>query len=111
MDSSDGLANAVLYLCQASSVGARLQRDCLPIPPALQAWVGPKLALDWFLYGGEESELVLCLPPDRAAALLPDCGDAAAILGTVEAGREVLLVEGSEDSSLPLTWDSCFQHF
>ena len=112
MDSSDGLANAVLYLCQASGVGARLQRDRLPIPSALKAWVGPKLALDWGLYGGEDFELVLCLPPVQAAALLPDCGDAAAIVGTVTAGREVLLVEGPDDpSGLPLTWDSCFQHF
>ena len=112
MDSSDGLANAVLYLCQASGVGARLQRDRLPLPPALQTWVGPKMAMDWGLYGGEDFELVLCLPPDRAVALLSDCGDAAAIVGTVTASREVLLVEHLDDpSGLPLTWDSCFQHF
>ena len=112
MDSSDGLANAVLYLCQASGVGARLQRDHLPLPPALQAGVDPKLALDWCLYGGEEFELVLCLPPERAVALLADCGKNVAIVGTVVAGREVLLVDRPDDpSGLPLTWDSCFQHF
>jgi thiamine-monophosphate kinase len=32
MDSSDGLANAVMLLCQASGVGATLRRSQLPIP-------------------------------------------------------------------------------
>lgn len=34
MDSSDGLADAILQICRASAVGARIYRDRLPIPPA-----------------------------------------------------------------------------
>ena len=112
MDTSDGLADAGIQICTQSGVGAALLRSTLPIPPGLVEAVGRSTAERWTLYGGEDFELVLCLPPDRAVALLSDCGDAAAIVGTVTAGREVLLVEHPDDpSGLPLTWDSCFQHF
>lgn len=112
MDSSDGLANAVLHLCQASGVGARLVRSRLPIPPALGPWVGEETALDWCLYGGEDFELVLCLSAEMALELLPQMGSNAAIIGTVEPTPEVLLVdEPQDDSGIMLTWDGGFQHF
>jgi thiamine-monophosphate kinase len=60
MDSSDGLADALVQICQASSVGAKIERSHIPIPPALNNWSPPQ-ALDWALYGGEDFELVLCL--------------------------------------------------
>jgi len=112
MDSSDGLANAVLHLCRASGVGARLVRSRLPIPPALTAWVGPKTALDWCLYGGEDFELVLCLPAEIALDFLPQLGPSAVIVGTLETSPEVLLLETpTAESGLTLTWDGAFQHF
>lgn len=112
MDSSDGLANAVLQLCRASGVGARLVRDRLPVPPALVAQFGESTALDWCLYGGEDFELVLCLPPDVALALLLHLPAEAAIIGTVEADPTVLLLERSEDNSgVELRDDGSFQHF
>ncbi|NEQ43902.1 MAG: thiamine-phosphate kinase [Leptolyngbya sp. SIOISBB] len=112
MDSSDGLANAVLWLCQASGVGAKLRRSRLPIPPSLTTWVGDETALNWCLYGGEDFELVLCLPAETALELLPVLGDRASIIGTIEAGSEVELVDDvSGEPDLRLTWDGCFQHF
>ncbi|MGF1459681.1 MAG: thiamine-phosphate kinase [Leptolyngbyaceae cyanobacterium] len=112
MDSSDGLANAVLWLCQASGVGATLQRSRLPMPPALRSCVGEKMALDWCLYGGEDFELVLCLSADLALELLVKLGDRAAMIGTVEVGSAVLLVDDvGDEPDLTLTWESCFQHF
>jgi len=112
MDSSDGLANAVLWLCQASGVGAKLMRSRLPLPPALTPWLNDATALEWCLYGGEDFELVLCLPAETALELLPVLGPAASIIGTVEAGSDVLLVDDVGDQpDLTLTWESCFQHF
>ena len=112
MDSSDGLANAVLHLCQASGVGAQLVRSHLPMPATLVPWVGEKTALDWCLYGGEDFELVLCLSADAALNLLPQLGPHAAIIGTVKADPAVLLVETPDaHSGLRLTWEGCFQHF
>ncbi|MDB9527086.1 thiamine-phosphate kinase [Oscillatoria sp. CS-180] len=112
MDSSDGLANAVLYLCQASGVGARLVRSRLPLPPALADWVGEQTALDWCLYGGEDFELVLCLPSKLAHALIASMGSSAIIIGTVVADLEILLLDSPEETTgLALTWESCFRHF
>ncbi|WP_008309569.1 thiamine-phosphate kinase [Leptolyngbya sp. PCC 6406] len=112
MDSSDGLANAVLHLCQASGVGARLVRSHLPFPPGLLSWVGPETALDWTLYGGEDFELVLALPPEIALALTQSLGPEAAIIGTVEAGEGVILLEQAEDGDgQPLPWENSFRHF
>jgi thiamine-monophosphate kinase len=113
MDSSDGLANAVLQLCQASGVGACLQRAQLPIDPALEAWVGPAQARDWCLYGGEDFELVLCLPIAIAQALQRQLGEGSALIGQVTAAPSVILVEetplGPHRQELSLSQG--FQHF
>lgn len=112
MDSSDGLANAVLLLCQASGVGAKLMRSHLPIPPNLEVWVGEQTALDWCLYGGEDFELVMCLPAEVALEMLPHLGENAAIIGTIEPDPKVVLVDDrTANPDLELTADGCFQHF
>jgi thiamine-monophosphate kinase len=112
MDSSDGLVNAVLWMCQAGGVGAKLIRSALPIPPALVDWVGKDTALEWSLYGGEDFELVICLPAETALEILPYLGPNAAIIGSVEAAPTVLLVESATAASgVELSWDNCFQHF
>lgn len=118
MDTSDGLANAVLHLCQASGVGARLMRSQLPIPPGLSLWLGAPRAQDWCLYGGEDFELVLCLPRAAAEVLVSQLGPGAAIIGTIQAEPTVVLVDDGDTvnhndagSELLLTWEGCFQHF
>ncbi len=110
MDSSDGLADAVLQICRASSVGAVLYRDQIPIPPALQVW-RPEQAMNWALYGGEDFELVLCLPIEYAV-LLGDRLPGSRIVGEVTAGSEVVLRDrsGGQADEL-LTLDRGFQHF
>ncbi|MEO0948459.1 MAG: hypothetical protein AAFY11_10020, partial [Cyanobacteria bacterium J06641_5] len=46
MASSDGLADAVLQICWASSVGAVLERDRVPSPAGLADWVGSEKAVE-----------------------------------------------------------------
>jgi thiamine-monophosphate kinase len=112
MDSSDGLANAVMLLCQASGVGAKLMRSHLPIPPTLASWMGDQIALDWCLYGGEDFELIMCLPAEVALEMLPHLGENAAIIGTIESDTKVVLVDDrTANPDLELTADACFQHF
>lgn len=111
MDSSDGLANAVLHLCQASGVGARLVRSQLPFPPELVHWVGLSTAERWVLYGGEDFELVLCLPEEIALSLINQLGPVAAIVGTIQSDRGVFLGDMSDGRGMPLGWEDCFQHF
>lgn len=113
MDSSDGLANAVLHLCQASGVGARLNETDLPIDPRLVDWVGPAQAIDWCLYGGEDFELVLCLPVALAAELQARLGGSSAIIGHTTATPTVELWphETAPGLSASLSFSQGFQHF
>jgi thiamine-monophosphate kinase len=112
MDSSDGLADAIVQICAASNVGAIVDRSTLPISPAL-ACIFPDTALSLALYGGEDFELVLCLPPPLALALVGSLGGNAAIIGNIVSSPEVLLIDDLAGSpAMSLDKDrSGFQHF
>lgn len=112
MDSSDGLADAIVQICRASGVGASIERSQIPLPSALQQWVGAEQALEWALYGGEDFELILCLPLAWAQALVRQLGNGAAIVGTITEDPTVRLVDatGSQPDQ-PLTLERGFQHF
>jgi thiamine-monophosphate kinase len=112
MDSSDGLADAVIQICRLSGTGAALTRQSIPLAPALQQFVPPQQALDWALYGGEDFELVLCLPPESAQTLVSKLGGGAAVIGKITEGMAVELVD-SEGFHPPqaLTLARGFQHF
>lgn len=109
MDSSDGLANAVMQLCQDSGVGAQLMRSELPISAELMRWAGEERAIEWALYGGEDFELVLCLAENLARPLVEHLGKGAAIVGQVIEGAGVSLVGVREVRSLTSAQE--FQHF
>ncbi|MBW4459901.1 MAG: thiamine-phosphate kinase [Nodosilinea sp. WJT8-NPBG4] len=111
MDSSDGLANAVLHLCQASGVGATLKESDLPLDGALVDWVGRSQALDWCLYGGEDFELVLCLPWPQAEALRAALGNSCAIVGETTVATGVELWLSGRAAPEVLSFNQGFQHF
>ncbi len=111
MDSSDGLADAVLQICRCSGVGAQIERDRLPISPALSKLVNAERALEWCLYGGEDFELVFCLPSSSAQTLVKKIGGGAAIIGKITAEREVMLTDSNNSFSQLLTLAEGFQHF
>jgi thiamine-monophosphate kinase len=115
MDSSDGLADAVLQLCRASRVGAELSYRHLPIDPALQHTFANR-ALEWCLYGGEDFELVLCLPPrvahDLLARLIEVGSTGATIVGKVIPDPQVLLIDTQQQwPTQILRLEQGFQHF
>jgi thiamine-monophosphate kinase len=112
MDSSDGLADAVVQLCRLSGTGAILVQQSIPIAPALVQLVSSEQALEWTLYGGEDFELVLCLPPEAAQALISHLGEGAAIIGQMTAANTIELIdrEGIE-AKRPLNLTGGFQHF
>jgi len=112
MDSSDGLADALVQLCQASGVGAKIERSHIPMPPTLNKWVSPEQALDWALYGGEDFELVLCLPPEPASALVQQLGNGAAVVGIITPDSEVRLIDQTgKNPNQVLSLSRGFQHF
>lgn len=111
MDSSDGLADAILQICRASGVGANLNLDAVPIPQALLQWVSPEQALHWALYGGEDFELVLTLPWQAAEQLQPELGDGAKIIGKIVADQNVQGMSDSLKQTSMLDFSERFQHW
>ena len=112
MDSSDGLADAVIQICRCSGVGGILEREAITYPVALDKICSPQQALEWALYGGEDFELVLCLPPQLARELVRVLGGAAAIVGEIINGAEVYLRDSQgEPTRRQLTLSGGFQHF
>ncbi|MDB9308015.1 thiamine-phosphate kinase [Aphanizomenon sp. CS-733/32] len=112
MDSSDGLADAVLQICRASQVGAVIESSKIPLPSAFEEWLTPEKSLEYALYGGEDFELVLCLPPEPALALVQKLGTSAAIIGTITPGSKVILHQGTaEIPDQVLSLSQGFQHF
>jgi thiamine-monophosphate kinase len=111
MDSSDGLADAIVQICQASGVGAVLNRSTLPISPAL-AEIFPETALDSALYGGEDFQLVLCLPEPVARELVKNISNGAAIIGKIVRSSDIVLIDDlTENLPIQLDTQSGFQHF
>ncbi|WP_404784256.1 thiamine-phosphate kinase [Altericista sp. CCNU0014] len=112
MDSSDGLADAVLQICRASGVGACLWQECLPVPDAFGTVLSAQDRLDWVLYGGEDFELVLCLPEAIARQLVRQLGGKAALIGEIATDPQVVLKDASgSQPDLKLSLDRGFQHF
>jgi len=112
MDSSDGLADAVVQICRASGVGAILERRQISLPTAFNHWLTKEQALEYALYGGEDFELVLCLPQYLAHDLVQQLGQSAAIVGRITSESTVILHDEKEkfpDQVLSLSQG--FQHF
>jgi thiamine-monophosphate kinase len=107
MDSSDGLRDAIVQICHASAVGARIDRSKLTIYPGLEQLTTDPI--DWVLGGGEDFELILCLPLPAAHVLVERLGGDAAIIGQTTVAPEILLV--AEDATILLDTFPQFQHF
>ena len=112
MDSSDGLADAIVQICRASGVGATVERTSIPLPSDLSKLVSPQQAIEWALYGGEDFELVLCLPLEQAKAFVNQLRDGAAIIGKITSHNQVWLTDttGAYAEEV-LTQNRGFQHF
>lgn len=111
MDTSDGLADAVIQICQQSGVGATLQRSRLPIPAGLIDAVGAATAENWTLYGGEDFELVMSLPPDMARAFVEQL-PGSQIVGQTTLEPAIRLVDDiTYEADVSLDQGLGYQHF
>ena len=115
IDLSDGLSSDLAHVCEASSVGARLHADRIPISDETRRVAGA-LGLDpltWGLHGGEDFELCLTAPPDAAEPLEQgfqgqfDCP--LTRIGTIQADAGVTLCH-SDGGEVPLI-ASGYDHF
>lgn len=112
MDSSDGLADAILQICRASGVGAEVQQTHIPVPASFQnsQALTSEQAIQWALYGGEDFELVLCLPLPSAQNLVEKLGLHSAVIGHIMTGDDVKLLDrGGIEHSLKMQYS--YQHF
>jgi thiamine-monophosphate kinase len=90
IDISDGLSTDLHHLCDASQVGAEIERSRIPLFPDLQG-AGPALGIDVrhaVLHGGEEFAL-LFTSSLRESELSARCGRPVYAIGRVEREREV----------------------
>ena len=71
MDLSDGLADGVRQIAQASSVGITLDAAALPITAELKAWLSRqnRNPIDLALQGGDDFELIFTAKPKQAGRL------------------------------------------
>jgi thiamine-monophosphate kinase len=112
MDSSDGLADAIVQICRCSGVGAEIDRNSIPVSSDILELVSGEQALQWALYGGEDFELVLCLPEDSARLLINQLDAQAAIIGKVISEQQITLVDPQKvHPKLLLSQTQSFQHF
>jgi thiamine-monophosphate kinase len=111
IDISDGLALDLHRLCRASGMGARLDRASLPVSTDLAA-AARRLGIDpvdLLLHGGEDYELILAVPSDRAGELSALANAARVVLtviGRFAEGSGLTLADGQEERNLsPTGWD------
>lgn len=104
MDTSDGLADAIAQVCAASGGGAVIDRETIPVHPALSK-AFPDKALEWALYGGEDFELLLSLP-EAAARRAIEISPQIARIGTVTRETTITLSDGRA-----IDRKNAFQHF
>lgn len=105
-DSSDGLAAAVGAIAAASGCGVWLDRNALPLEPAMAVL---EEAEAWCLGGGEDFELVLALEPAWAQALvatLPGSG----VIGALVTGPSGEMCWSGHGSGEPIAVKG-FRHF
>ncbi len=100
LDLSDGLARDLPRLCEASSVGAEVALESLPLET-------PGLDPAQALLGGEEQVLLLAVSEEKAAALVGAPGTLTRI-GRLTPGAELVLVRGGRRSDWP---SGGFDHF
>jgi thiamine-monophosphate kinase len=110
MDLSDGLADAVRQLTEASGTGAAIEAESLPIDPAARhVWPDDREAVGRALGGGDDYELLFAVPARRARRLegREPLGVPVTRIGTLTPGRRLLLTRKGEE----WPWPEGFEHF
>ncbi|SNR24980.1 thiamine-phosphate kinase [Halorubrum vacuolatum] len=95
MDSSDGLARSLHQLAEASGVGFTLDREAVPVHPAVDGVAADaderfELATTF----GEDFELVCTVPEDRLHDARAACPAGLTRIGSVVADEEGVTVDG-----------------
>lgn len=113
IDLSDGLADGVRQLAEASGCGARVMAEAVPIEPGAEAWwrhtgTDPVLPA---IRGGEDYELLFAVPPrwvGRLRHLRRQVTEPALTrIGVLTRSRDLVLTRAGHDEP----WPEGFEHF
>lgn len=111
MDSSDGLADAVVQICKASGVGAVIDCSQIAVDSGLTKLETKAKVWEWIFYGGEDFELVLCLSPELAENLIEELAGAA-IIGEVITDSQIKAIGlDTANNTQILNIGKGFKHF
>lgn len=112
MDTSDGLADALYKIGQASNVLLSVDFDKIPYDNDIEkiakdAKINYK---DWILYGGEDYQLIACLDEENLNKINPQT---YTIIGQVKEKKEENFVEIKDNENLIKIFnlESTFNHF
>jgi thiamine-monophosphate kinase len=112
MDVSDGLMKDFARLCRASEVGGRLEAARLPLSgPAKSAVTARDDMLERLMSGGEDYEILACVPPANAAQFEQRAEQAhtwVTCIGAIEtsaAGIAAIGVAGAPMHFTKMGWD------
>ncbi|MGE3842827.1 MAG: thiamine-phosphate kinase [Vicinamibacterales bacterium] len=111
MDLSDGLADAVTQVAEASGTGAEIELSRIPAHPSTtEAW-GARGSWEALL-GGDDYELLVAVPPRRRRAFEAALGHRLApvtMIGRLTPQREGLRVKRADATMVPLPRG--YEHF
>jgi thiamine-monophosphate kinase len=99
IDLSDGLVSDLSHICRASSLGAHIDLDRLPLAAGLSESFADR-ALEWGLSGGEDYELLFTAPGRVVQSVRAELDCAVTVVGQMVADPtgtvRVLNADGSE---------------
>ena len=107
MDLSDGLADAVTQVAEASGTGARIDAASLPIPGAARRWFAAagQDPVDAAVSGGDDYELLFAVPARRRGRLRGVLSQARGVpvtrIGELTETPAVVLVRDGAEAPLP----------
>ncbi|MGE4482887.1 thiamine-phosphate kinase [Acidocella sp.] len=108
IDISDGLVQDLAHICRGSGLAAEIQANAIPKSAAVAELDDDYLELR--LTGGDDYELLLAVPPEKADALQGACADVPVTrIGVFQPGEGVNIVSGS-GAKLALS-SSGWKHF
>lgn len=100
LDISDGLLADCGHIAAASGVALWIEQARIPLSSALCAVSGPEQALQQALSGGDDYVLAFTLPPS-ALSPLQAAGWPIQVIGRVEAGQGVHLLDAAGQVAMP----------
>lgn len=111
MDTSDGLADAITQVCQASGTGATIDAAALPIHAGARRWFADRDVVQAALAGGDDYELLFAVPRRVRGRLRAVSREARGVgltrIGELTKGSAVVVSRDGRNEPLP----AGFVHF